>query len=336
MFHKPIKKELAALVESKKPKYRLHPKSKSTADASPKRDPPNDASVPSGSGPSIPISGSSSLSLRPKQRNTTQDLDDDFTPSGKHTDYQILSAPGKNWKYNVMKFAESRDKDVELMKWKQPIKLNRKDYRPPERSNNGSMGGLSVNGSAAGSEAEDIKKTPMLGPDGKPVIGPDGRIVMVGPDGKVVPSTGSGATSGAVGGSSKSGSKPTTPNGKGKFKAGPRKKIKQVFLVPEEVRKLRREERYPWVIEEAPLEIKPGGLSASNTPSTIPGQVWVGHLENPEKNQTHGLLIPEGPTFRFVPSHRFYKFTKRRADVFGPEEAEAEVIALWKFTGAGV
>lgn len=322
MFHKPIKKELAALVESKKPKQRLRLKPTPVI----VEEEPSKSNSPNGSGTPTPTQTSSSLPHDPSASRSAIDLDGEYIPSGKYSEYQIVSTASKGWKYNIMKFAESKDKEVELTKWRQPIKLNRKDYRPPERSNSGNSG---VNGSGAGDEGEDVKSTPMLGPDGKPVVGFDGRIVMVGPDGKVISPAGSSRGS-TNGGSSKPGSKAATPNGKSKSKNMSRKKIKQVFLVPEETRKLRREERYPWVIEEAPLEVKLGmsnddSNASTSSVSTIPGQVWIGHLENPEKNQTHAFLIPSGSTFQFVSSHRFYKFTKRRLDVPGAEEAEAEV-----------
>lgn len=313
-------------METKKPRQRLRPKPTPAiveAEAS-------KSNSPNGSGTQTPTQASSSLPQEPSTSTSAVDIDGDLAPSGKYTEYQIVSTASKGWKYNIMKFAESKDKEIELTKWRQPIKLNRKDYRPPDRGNLG----LNSNGSGAGDEGEDTKNTPMLGLDGKPVVGFDGRIVMVGPDGKVIPPSGTSKGS-TNGGSSKPGSKAGTPNGKSKPKNMNRKKIKQVFLVPEETRKLRREERYPWVIEEAPLETKPvvsnGDSTAStSSASTIPGQIWIGHLENPEKNQTHAFLIPSGSTFQFVCSHRFYKFTKRRLDVPGAEEAEAEYAKLQK------
>ncbi|GJJ12510.1 hypothetical protein Clacol_006753 [Clathrus columnatus] len=341
MFHKPIKKELAALVESKKPKRRLH------SSPHPHATPASNSNGLSNDSTSIPNSTLKPTSSTPKPGRTPTRPDSDeeeYIPSSSFTDFRIVSAPKQLWKYNVMKFAESKDKEVDLGVWRQPVKLNRKEYRPAERglgsgsaSSSGNVVGMG-NGNESG--GEDVKKTPMLGPDGKPVIGPDGRIVMVGPDGKVSSSIVSGTN--AVAGSSKSnggGGKTNTPNGKTKTKQGPRKKIKQVFLVPEEVRKLRREERYPWIFEEAPLDVKPSdtavsslGADANATPSvsSIPGQIWVGHLENPEKSQTHGLLVPKGSTFQFVPSYRYYKFTKKRSDVPGAEEAEAEYAKLQK------
>ena len=246
MFHKPIKKELSAAIE-RKPR------------------------------PRVP---------RPRPPKPEPDPDEDNeTPKGGYTDYQVISSSLLGWKYDIMKF-DSRGKEVDLNKWNGPVKLNRKDYRPPE--NNSQEG------------TPPVELTPMLGQDGKPVMGADGKIVMVGPDGKVPQPNGP---------SSKQNGKDTA-KGKGKGKQMFKKKTKQVFLVPDDVKQLRREERYPWVMEE----------SGQN------GQVWIGHIENPEKSLTHGLLVPMGSQFRFVPTHRWYKFQKRPTyRILGLEEAEAEV-----------
>ncbi|KAF8478312.1 hypothetical protein JB92DRAFT_2837987 [Gautieria morchelliformis] len=95
----------------------------------------------------------------------------------------------------------------------------------------------------------------------------DEAMIMVGPDGKVP--QGNGGKDAA--------------NGKGKGKQMFKKKTKQVFLIPEEAKQLRREERYPFGLDTA----------------------------NPEKALTHGHLVPKGPQFQFVPSYRWYKFQKR-------------------------
>lgn len=251
MFHKPLKKELSAIIERK-----------------PRPRPP-----------------------RPRPPKVEPELEDvKPPPTGSYTDFQIVSTSLRNWKYDVMKF-DSRGKEVDPTKWNGPVKLNRKDYRPPEKDNQ--------------EPPIPVELTPMLGPDGKPVVGVDGKVVMVGPDGKVPQANGSGS------GSSSKTSKDTKGKGKGKMPF--KKKTKQVFMVPEETRKLRREERYPWVMEE----------SGQN------GQVWVGHMENPEKALTHALLVPHGNQFQFVPAHRWYKFQKRpNYRILALEEAEAEVMYI--------
>ncbi|KAF8592138.1 Rap30/74 interaction domain-containing protein [Ramaria rubella] len=247
MFHKPIKKELSAAVERK-----------------PRPRPPRP---------------------RPAAKPEPDVDEDNKPPTGNFTDYQVISSSRRGWKYDIMKF-ESRGKEIDPTKWDGPVKLNRKDYRPPETD-------------GADDGVIPVELTPMLGPDGKPVIGVDGKLVMVGPDGKVP------QANGANGG--KNGK--DALKGKGKGKQMFKKKTKQVYVVPEETRQLRREERYPWVMEE----------NGAN------GQVWVGHIENPEKSLTHGLLVPMGSQFQFVPSHRWYKFQKRPTyRILALEEAEAE------------
>jgi len=70
-----------------------------------------------------------------------------------------------------------------------------------------------------------------------------------------------------------------------------------VFFVPEEVRQLRREERYPWVMEDS---------------SPTQDEVWVGQMEDASKSNTHAFFMPAAnDVFKFVPAHRWYKFQKR-------------------------
>jgi transcription initiation factor TFIIF subunit alpha len=134
-----------------------------------------------------------------------------------------MSSALNGWKYDVMKF-DSR-KPIDISAWQTPIKLNRKDPRREEAT-------VNITPAAVG---------PMLGPDGKPVIGADGRVVMVDVEGRPIHSDGSGGWGKDVKG------KGVAPNPRKKFQ----KKTRQVFLVPEETRKLRMEERYPWVMEDS-------------------------------------------------------------------------------------
>jgi len=207
-------------------------------------------------------------------------------PSGNYQEFRILSSTRSAWKYDIMKF-EARGKEIDPTRWNQPVKLNRKSIRANDND---------------GGEAVPVELKPMMGPDGKPVIGIDGKIVMVGPDGKPVTQT-NGATVKTNG---------KDPKGKGKGRQPFKKKTKQVFLVSEEERQTRLEERYPWVMEE----------------SGAGGQVWVGKLDV-DKAQTHALLVPNGQDFQFVPANKWYKFQKRPSyRTLGLEEAEAEVRAL--------
>ncbi|KAJ7771365.1 transcription initiation factor [Mycena maculata] len=176
-------------------------------------------------------------------------------------EFKVMSSALNGWKYDVMKF-DSR-KPVDLTTWPAPIKLNRKEMRRDDAS------------------GAQVAVGPMLGQDGKPVVGPDGKFVMVDADGKPIH---------ADGGRDAKGKGPAA-NGKKKFQ----KKTRQVYVVPEEVRQLRREERYPWVMEDA-----------------TQAETWVGQLEDISKAGTHAFFMPAAnDIFKFVPAHRWYKFQKK-------------------------
>ncbi|KAF8165344.1 hypothetical protein B0H34DRAFT_648173 [Crassisporium funariophilum] len=189
-------------------------------------------------------------------------------PDGPFQEFRLLSSALNGWKYDVMKFDSRRP--VDLFRWTKPIKLNRKDLRRDEAATN------------AAPEAVG----PMLGPDGKPVIGADGKMVLVDAEGRPIHSSNGNA------GSSKD---------KGKSGGGAKKrfqkKTRQVFFVPEEIRQLRREERYPWVMEDS---------------SPAQDELWIGQMEDASKSDTHAFFMPAAnDVFKFVPAHRWYKFQKR-------------------------
>ncbi|KAF5387830.1 hypothetical protein D9615_000413 [Tricholomella constricta] len=208
---------------------------------------------------------------KPKPTPAEPEEEDLKLPDGPFQEFKLMSSALNGWKYDVMKF-DSR-KPVEISRWQAPIKLNRKELR---RDN----------------EVGDAVPTavgPMLGPDGKPVIGMDGKMVMVDAEGKPI-HAGEGA-SGSGGGMGKG--KGPMVNGKKRFQ----KKTRQVFFVPEEVRQLRREERYPWVMEDS---------SANHD------EVWIGQMEDVAKSETHAFFMPAAnDVFKFVPAHRWYKFQKK-------------------------
>ena len=198
-----------------------------------------------------------------------------------------MSSNLKGWKYNVMKF-ESR-RAVELETWQKPIKLNRKDLKREHESRDGPGVGLPV----------AIK--PMLGPDGKPVIGADGKMVMVDAEGKPIHGERAAGTSTAK------------PKEKGAGRKKFQKKTKQVFLVPEATRQLRREERYPWVMEDA-----------------VGSQIWTGMLDDIHKAETRAMFLPTADNvFKFVAPNRWYRFQKRQSHkIPSLEEAEKSVSAI--------
>ncbi|KAF7301703.1 Transcription initiation factor [Mycena indigotica] len=196
---------------------------------------------------------------RPRPEATPAAKDEEFElPDMPFQEFKLMSSALNGWKYDVMKF-DSR-KPVDLTHWRGPIKLNRKDLRRED------------------AVTEQVPITHMLGPDGKPVIGSDGRIVMVDAEGKPIHADNGKA-------------KQTAAAGKKKFQ----KKTRQVYVVPDEVRQLRREERYPWVIEDA---------TGSET--------WTAQLEDITKSTTHAFFMPAANNiFKFVPANRWYKFQKK-------------------------
>ena len=196
------------------------------------------------------------------------------TPQLGYKDYKLMSCNRHGWLYDVMKFDSY--KKVDILEWEGPVKLNRKELRRPDPP----------------AEPEQKPVGPMLGPDGKPVIGADGKVVMVDAEGKPIQESRA----------SKDAKEKEKEKQKEKEKEEKRKKrrfqkkTRQVFLVPEAVRKLRREERYPWVMED-----KSGK------------EVWVGRMEDANKCDLHALFMPANEDyFKFVPGHRWYKFQKKR------------------------
>ena len=228
----------------------FHPKKKQPP-ASPKK-PSQDSSATPTSTPGTPSAPSPSQSQphstpkrpRPPRARTDDNDDKPAPPEGPYTEYKLMSSALNGWKYDVLKF-DSR-KPVDINDWEKPVKLNRKDLR------------RGAGGDAAEAPAPQAVG-PMLGPDGKPVIGVDGRVVMVDAEGRPIRATPAAVNGG---GAAAEGAK-----GKEKEKMTPakkkfQKKTKQVFLIPEHIRQLRREERYPWVIEDG-----------------AGSEVWVGRME---------------------------------------------------------
>jgi transcription initiation factor TFIIF subunit alpha len=230
--------------------------------------------------PSPPISKPSPAA---KSEPDTE-VDDLKLPTTGYQEFRLMSSALNGWKYDVMKF-DSR-KPIDISTWQPPIKLNRKELRRDE----------------TGSQAA-VPAGPMLGSDGKPVIGSDGSIVMIDAEGRPIQN---GVPPEASGSSNKDLKGKAFVNTKRKFQ----KKTRQVFLVPEATRQLRREERYPWVMEDAPGK-----------------EIWVGKMEDLSKSETHAFFMPAAnDVFKFVPAHRWYKFYKKPAyHIPNLEEAESIV-----------
>ena len=256
---------------------------------------PNAASTPSpphqngttGSRPNTPRARRL-LPPKAKKEEEEEEGEDPNGPfSGEFQEFRLMSSHLNGWKYDVMKFESRRPVDLEA--WQHPIKLNRKDLKREPETRDGPGVGL------------PLAVAPMLGPDGKPVIGADGKIVMVDAEGK------------PIHGERTSGSAAAKPKEKGQGRKKFQKKTKQVFLVPEATRQLRREERYPWVMEDA-----------------IGSQIWTGMLDDVHKADTHAMFLPTADNvFKFVPPHRWYRFHKRpNHKIPSLEEAEKLVSAF--------
>lgn len=215
---------------------------------------------------------------------TTEDDDGDPPPEGPYQEFLVVSSIPAPWKYDIMRFDSRRPIDV--TQWEQPVKLNRKD---PRRKDDNVAPIVPV---AVGY---------MLGPDGKPVVGADGRQVQVDAEGRPIHTTAG----------------QPRPKMDSKAKGGPasrkfQKKTKQVFLIPEATRQLRREERFPWVMEDALGE-----------------ETWKGSMEEVAKSETHAILLPSSTArdqFNLIPIHRWYKFQKKPTwRTLTSEEADAHV-----------
>ena len=91
-----------------------------------------------------------------------------------------------------------------------------------------------------------------------------------------------------------------------------------MFLVPEETRQLRREEKFPWVMED--------GMGR---------ETWVGKMEEVAKSQTFAMFMPAADNvFKFVPAHRWYKFQKKPSHHV-PNLEEAESLVRFSSTRSG-
>ena len=84
-------------------------------------------------------------------------------------------------------------------------------------------------------------------------------------------------------------------------------------MVPEETRKLRKEERYPWVLEDASGK-----------------EIWSSMMDDATKKDTLAIFMPStNNTFKFILTHRWYRFQKKAPlAVWTLEEAEKLVCII--------
>lgn len=268
------------------------PKSKRSLPVQPKPKPgPSKPPPKATSKPSTSRTSSSGSPRPPKASPSAEPIKEDpKQPDEPYEDFKIFTPSATDLasgqKYSLFKF-ESR-KTINPVFWPRPVKLNRKD--PSKQNSEDEIMG-------------DVKLTPMLGLDGKPVIGADGNMVMLGPDGRPALQH----------------ARPKQDQPQNSRRKPFQRKTRQVFTIPEELRQLRKEERFPWLIED--------GTGNEN---------WVARLDELSKSDNHGFLVPresQSGAFVFYNSHRFYKFAKKSKErQMGAEEAEEQVISLFNLS----
>ncbi|KAG9032966.1 hypothetical protein FRB95_000714 [Tulasnella sp. JGI-2019a] len=223
---------------------------------------------------------------------------------GSYSEYDLAPAPPDAWKLDVMTFKPAnKDNKVDIRDFQPPIRLNRKNaksmiYAEPDPS-----------------KAKAAELVPMKGPDGNPVYH-NGEMVMVGPDGQTTISAmkqkeRAAANAAGAKGKGKAADGAAAPPAK---KKGPmmKKKTKQTFKAPEEVRAKRKEEYLPWFLDEA---------------NGNGGQEWVGAMNGLNDDEIYAIFRIDGATGRFelVPAHRYYDFRPKKqiiASVRADEAAE--------------
>ncbi|KAG8831471.1 hypothetical protein FRC18_006474 [Serendipita sp. 400] len=194
---------------------------------------------------------------------------------------------------------------------------------PASASQIGQSVKMETPGAGSSGAKKNEKLVPLKGPDGQVVIGSNGQPVMVTPaiaaqakggrlpyipgvtaepkgkKGKVA-QRGPGGAPGAAG-------KPGEGKpGEGRKRGG--KKTRQVFLIPEHTRKLRKEERFPWLWEDSSGK-----------------EVWEGRRVERNKVKMQLLQVCRDGTFRWYPARKHYMFTKLPTwTVLGAEEANEQ------------
>ena len=230
----------------------------------------------------------------PKPTNTsriTSFAADMEVESGSYDEFILVSAPRDDWKHSIMTFKPAnKDAKVDIKAFEEPIKLNRKNptgiiYAPNDADQN-------------------APSKPMLGADGQAVYH-NGQIVMMNAEGQTAISI-TKAKNAAV---QKGKGKANEPaGGPSKKKIINKPKLKQTFKAADSVRQLRKEEYFPWVLED----------EANN-------QEWVGTMDATNEKVDHALFSVDSSkgVFEFVPVHRFYNFLPKRQVVARMRAEEA-------------
>ncbi|KNE94382.1 hypothetical protein PSTG_12282 [Puccinia striiformis f. sp. tritici PST-78] len=239
------------------------------------------------------------------------------TTEAKYVSYTLLAAHDPKLKYNILKFAPSSNRKVEIDSFVQPIKLNRKDpwaIRKKAEEEKKRAAELSINENSSLKTDEDDTK-----------LNNDDNQMKIDPENIPKPTR----DESVIGPAPASQPKKTQPF---------QKKTKQVFIAADQAaRMLKKEEYQSWLLEDG-----------SNN-----GERWVGRYEsagagtgassnsassstsnnNDASNYVLFRMDPSGEAFQVIPCHRFYRFTQRpNYDTLGADEAEAAYEKMQKPT----
>ncbi|KAA1081432.1 hypothetical protein PGT21_035555 [Puccinia graminis f. sp. tritici] len=267
------------------------------------------------------MSQARTTSKKPNQEPTPMETDPPKPPptEAKYVSYTLLAAHDPQLKYNILKFAPSSNRKIEVDSFVQPIKLNRKDpwaiRKKAEEEKKRSTEAQEENASKTGeNDNNDDEK------DNEMKVDQDNKASST--------STKQVRDDSVIGPAPASQPKKNQP-----FK----KKTKQVFIAADQsARMLKKEEYQSWLLEDG-------------SPN---GERWVGRYEsagaaagssasastststnNDASNYVLFRMDPSGEAFQVIPCHRFYRFTQRpNYDTLGADEAEAAYEKMQKPT----
>lgn len=234
--------------------------------------------------------------------------------AANYTDYRLVAAFDPLIKNNIMKFAPSSSKKINLNSFFQPVKLNRKDpwaIRKKAEEEKRKAQELKLKAEAdISSETMTHEQDPPSASAAK--AGRDDSLVAPGPAGSQVRSKSQA------------------------FK----KKTKQVFIAADQTaRMLRKEEYQSWLLEDGGMTGNERWVGryesagAATGSSADPSRLASKSSNTDASNYVVFRLDEAGEDFQVLPCHRFYRFTQRpNYDTLGADEAEAAYEKMQKPT----
>ncbi|WAR54408.1 hypothetical protein PtB15_4B25 [Puccinia triticina] len=258
-------------------------------------------------------------SKRANQEPTPMETDPPQAPptEAKFNAYTLLAAYDPQLKYNILKFAPSSNRKIEVDSFVQPIKLNRKDpwaiRKKAEEEKKRSLD----------AKTEDAVKT-------EENTGENGNEMKIDPDNNAsAASTKTARDESVIAPAPASQPKKTQP-----FK----KKTRQVFIAADQsARMLKKEEYQSWLLEDG----SPNGerwVGRYESAGAVTGSSTSASSSTPSNNTDASNYVlfrmdPSGEAFQVIPCHRFYRFTQRpNYDTLGADEAEAAYEKMQKPT----